>query len=201
MKFKSIVTVTVVVLMVTGGMCFAKSALMDKLVSEIDSNSGATELMKAFIKAELLPLSTNSVFVSEVKAQNAKGISINEIKRIDKQWIEAEDELPVHSEILNNVCSRELKKVIRTNSAIIEAFVMDNQGAVVGETNLTSDYWQGDEAKWTDSYRNGSGGVSIGKEKYDKSAGTKLQQVSLPIIDEDGNVIGAVTYGISTQRL
>ena len=90
---------------------------------------------------------------------------------------------------------------MRTKSAIVEAFIMDNQGAVVGETNLTSDYWQGDEAKWTDSFSNSRGGINIGKEKYDKSAGTKLQQVSLPIIDEVGNVIGAITYGISTQRL
>jgi hypothetical protein len=85
--------------------------------------------------------------------------------------------------------------------AVLEAFVMDDQGGVVGENNLTSDYWQGDEEKWTGSFNKGKGGVDAGKEKFDKSANATIQQVSLPIIDKGGKVIGAVTWGVAVSKL
>jgi hypothetical protein len=45
------------------------------------------------------------------------------------------------------------------------------------------------------------GGIDIGKVKHDKSADAALQQVSLPIIDADGKVIGALTFGILVDEL
>ena len=77
---------------------------------------------------------------------------------------------------------------------------MDNQGAVVGENDLTSDYWQGDEAKWKNSFNGGKGGIDVGKVKFDKSANTQLQQISITIVDGD-KVIGAVTFGIVITKL
>jgi hypothetical protein len=103
--------------------------------------------------------------------------------------------------VLESPCAAELKRVIERHPAVVEAFVMDDQGALVGATNLTSDYWQGDEAKWKSSYREGSGGVDVGELKFDRSAGAVLQQVSLPIVDKGGRVIGAVTFGISTEKV
>jgi len=78
---------------------------------------------------------------------------------------------------------------------------MDDQGGVVGENNLTSDYWQGDEEKWTGSYNDTKGGVDVGKEKFDKSANATLQQISLPLIAKGGKVIGAITWGVAVDRL
>jgi hypothetical protein len=115
--------------------------------------------------------------------------------------MEAEEPLDIHIEVQTNACAKEIKDVTKKNNAILEAFVMDNQGAVVGENNLTSDYWQGDEAKWKNSYNSAKGGLDVGKAKFDKSANTTLQQVSLPIINKDGKVVGAVTYGIDINKL
>ena len=134
-------------------------------------------------------------------SQNSKGTDLDEIKDIDDKWKGAEDELPIQREKLNNTCAREIKRIVREHPEIIEAFVMDNQGAVVGENNLTSDYWQGDEAKWKNSYNNGKGGIDVGKVKFDRSANAVLQQVSLPIIDKNGKVIGAVTYGVNVDKV
>ena len=77
---------------------------------------------------------------------------------------------------------------------------MDNQGAVVGENDLTSDYWQGDEAKWQNSFNGGKGGADIGKIKFDKSANAQLQQISIPVLDGT-TVIGAITIGIDISKL
>jgi hypothetical protein len=63
--------------------------------------------------------------------------------------------------------------------------------------NLTSDYWQGDEDKWSKSFNGGKGGVDAAKAKFDSSANAVIQQISLPLIDADGTVVGAITFGIA----
>jgi hypothetical protein len=87
------------------------------------------------------------------------------------------------------------------NGLIGECFVMDNQGANVGQNAMTSDYWQGDEPKWQKSFNGGKGGLLIEKRKFDKSTDSIDQKVSLPIIDEEGRVIGAVCWGVKADRL
>ncbi|WP_197466328.1 MULTISPECIES: hypothetical protein [unclassified Oleiphilus] len=77
---------------------------------------------------------------------------------------------------------------------------MDNQGANVAMTNKTSDYWQGDEAKWQESFKDGAGAVHIGDVEFDESAQAYLVQVSVPVMD-GGTAIGAITIGINLDDL
>ena len=175
--------------------------VMEKLAKEIDASENASDAVKAFAKGTLLSLCTNKVFVAEIKAQNAKKISLDDIKKVDQEWKDAEDELPIHVEKMGNACAKEVKKVAGALAGVGEVFVMDNQGANVGQNELTSDYWQGDEAKWKNSFKEGKGGVDIDKSKLDKSTGQVDQKVSLPIIDDDGKVIGAVCFGVIVDKL
>jgi len=170
-------------------------ALKDAIMS-----SSAKDGVKAFAVEKLLPLCVNAVFVAEVEKQNILKVSLDEIKKIDKQWMEAEDELPIQKEKMTNACAQELKRIAKEFPAIAEAFVMDNQGANVGMSRLTSDYWQGDEPKWQNSYKGGKGGVDVGKESFDKSAGATIQQISLPILNAKGEAIGAVTFGLIVAK-
>jgi hypothetical protein len=172
-----------------------------KLVDAIDASDLASAQLKTFAKEKLIPLCTNAIFVKEVKAQNAKGTSLDEIKKNDEEWINAEDELPIHVEKLGNACAREITKVAASIPQIGETFVMDNQGANVGQNAMTSDYWQGDEAKFKNSFNGGQGGVDIGESKLDKSTGIVDQKVSLPIIDSDGKIVGAICIGVKTGQL
>jgi len=126
---------------------------------------------------------------------------LDEIKTIDEAWIKAESMLPIQKEKLNNTCAAEVKKIVDKYPAVLEAFVMDDQGGVVGENNLTSDYWQGDEEKWTGSFNGAKGGVDVGKAKFDKSANATIQQISLPLIAKGGKVIGAITWGVAVDKL
>ena len=172
----------------------------DTLISAVDAST-ASPTVKTFIKETLIPHCTNPVFVEQVQTQNAKGLSLDAIKATDQQWADAEEELTIHEELTTNPCAVEVTKIANGHSAISETFVMDNQGANVGQNDLTSDYWQGDEPKWQNSFNHGQGGIDIGKEKLDKSTNQVMQQISLPIIDENGSVIGAVTFGINTGAL
>jgi hypothetical protein len=165
-----------------------------KLMEEFD-------LLKRFVKTHLIPLCVNKTFAQQVAGQNAKQISLDEIQKIDKQWKEAEDELPVQAEKMGNDCAKEIAKIIKKFPVLGETFVMDNQGANVGQNALTSDYWQGDEAKWKNSYKNAKGGIDVSGRKLDKSTNVVDQKVSLPIIDAQGKVIGAVCFGVKTEML
>lgn len=177
------------------------AAKKSELVKGIDGAAKASDKVKAFAKHKLLPLCTNQVFVKEVKAQNAKKASLQEIQAIDKTWSAAEDELPIQKEKLNNDCAKEAKRMAQELKVATELFVMDNQGANVGQNELTSDYWQGDEPKWQKSFNAGQGGVDVSDRKFDKSANAEDQKVSLPVLDENGEVIGAICVGLKADQL
>jgi hypothetical protein len=179
----------------------AVAKLKEALATALDASPAAEAKVKAFAKDKLLPLVTDEVWVREIKAQNAKQVALDEIKKLDQAWTKAEEALPVQKEMLSNVCAQEVRKVTTAIPALRETFVMDDQGANVGQNNLTSDYWQGDEDKWRKNFAGGKGGVDFGKAKFDKSANTILQQVSLPVVDADGTVVGAVTFGIAVDSL
>jgi hypothetical protein len=157
--------------------------------------------MQKLVTEKLLALCTNPVFVKEVAAQNDKKTSLDDIKKTDDEWQKAESELPIQKEKLNNDCAKEIIRLAKELKVIGETFVMDNQGANVGQNALTSDYWQGDEPKWQKPFAEGKGGVDIAEPKFDKSANTVEQKVSLPIIDAAGNVIGAVCWGVRVDQL
>ncbi len=178
-----------------------EAKIKEALLSGIDGNELLSDTAKTFVKEQLLPQCTNKVFIAETEAQNKKDESLDTIKKIDAEWQAAEEPLEIQEEKLSNTTAQEIKKIVAKQQIIVESFVMDNKGAVVGENLLTSDYWQGDEAKWSNSYADGKGGVDVGKPKFDKSANANLQQVSLPIINADGKVIGAVTYGLNIDKL
>ena len=79
---------------------------------------------------------------------------------------------------------------------------MDNKGLNVAQSVETSDYWQGDEAKWQQTYSVGPDALHISEVEFDDSTGFYQSQASLAIKDPATNeVIGAVTFGINVQNL
>ncbi len=105
--------------------------------------------------------------------------------------------------LLESDCSIFLKDFQKKDMVFTEIFVMDKNGALVGSTNKTSDYWQGDEDKFIKTYgAGGAGATFIDKIKFDESSGSYAQQVNVPVVDSDtGNVIGAITGGLDITLL
>jgi len=177
------------------------AAIKARLATALDANQAIDPKVRTFAKASLLNAIADPVLVAEAKAQNAAKTSLDQIKKIDAEWQAAEQELPIQKEKLTNRCAEAIKGLAKSMPALLEVFAMDDQGANVGQLGLTTDYWQGDEEKWTNSYAKGVGGIDVGKAKLDKSAGLVLQQVSLPLLDADGAVVGAITFGVAPDRL
>ena len=144
--------------------------------------------------------------IEAVKAQNAKhaGLTPEKIIELDKQW-RAETKAPAKpliNEVMGNPLSAYLKKKEGESKGLVtEIFVMDNKGLNVGQSDVTSDYWQGDEAKWQKTFSVGPNAVFVDKVEQDESTQKFQTQVSISVVDAAGAVIGAVTVGLDVEML
>jgi hypothetical protein len=145
-------------------------------------------------------LAADPAVVAAVRAQNARQLPLAEIQHVDKAWTAAKGVDARMQALMDNACARALKQAQADHLEIAEAFAMDNQGANVCMTNRTSDYWQGDEPKWTRSFDEGRGAVFVDAPKFDESTGSYLVQVSVPVM-AGGKAIGALTLGLSLDRI
>lgn len=152
------------------------------------------------LAVKLKDLSQNPELIATVKKQNQASISLDEIKKRDEKWIDTSGLDDFMSSLMTCKAAKILSSIEKKNRFIVESFLMDNQGANVAMTNKTSDYWQGDEAKFKQSFNNGVGATHVGKAKFDTSAQAYLVQISIPVMDA-GKAIGAVTYGVNLDDL
>ena len=137
--------------------------------------------------------------IRAVEAQNRQGLSLSEIKRRDDRWTNAGDgSSALIREITRNNIARYLQVRVDRNTAIDEIFITDNQGANVAAYPPTSDYWQGDEEKWTASFNNGEGVVFIGPLEADASTQKTQVQISAPIFSQE-ETIGVLVLGVSVD--
>jgi len=150
---------------------------------------------------------SNDAVIQAVKAQNAKhaGLSQGDIDNMDKDWRAQTDagSKPMIDAVLGNALSKYLADSKNSAGGIAtEVFVMDNRGLNVGQSDVTSDYWQGDEAKWQKTYGAGAGAIFIDEVEMDESTQTFQSQLSMSIVDPaTGEVIGAITVGVNIDAL
>lgn len=149
----------------------------------------------------------DTALVDAVRAQNAQnaGLSQADIDSLDKKW-RAEtgaSSSPMIEGVLAAPLSKYLAGVKRDGEGLFtEIFVVDNRGLNVGQSDPTSDYWQGDEAKWQKTYLAGPGAVFIDDVEFDDSTQTYQAQLSMAIADPDtGKVIGSITVGVDVGLL
>ena len=143
----------------------------------------------------------NPLVVRAVEAQNTRKIPLSEIKKNDQEWVDAKGEgIALIRGVTTNKVAKYLQYRVENNSAIVEAFVTDNQGANVAAYPATSDYWQGDEEKWTASFNNGDGILFIGPLEFDSSTNTTQVQISAPI-KQGPETIGVLVLGVSVDYL
>jgi len=163
--------------------------------------------MTELANGDVQKLITNPIVVDAIKAQNEKHASLQQanIDKMDKEW-RAETgaaDHPMIDAVLGNALSAHLKQVKEGSQGLYtEIFVMDNKGLNVGQSDVTSDYWQGDEAKWQKTYQAGPGAIHISEVEEDESTQRFQSQLSMAITDPATNeVIGAVTIGVDVENL
>lgn len=178
------------------------SPLMIGLFSVFTTLSAGAVTLEEIVP-QIEKMAADAAVVAAVKAGNAKGLSLDAIKSADKEWMDAvktNATLPVMTEQMNNAAAKALTKAEKATAYLEECILTDNQGANVAITNITSDYWQGDEPKFTKAFADGAGKVYIAAPKKDKSTGEVMSQISVPVKD-GGKAIGTLTVGVKVNKL
>ena len=163
--------------------------------------------LEAYARNELANWLTDPALISAINSQNAAhaGLSEDDVIALDQKWrAEAgEGGGPLITQLLSSDLSAWLRdKQDATAGFVTEVFIMDDKGLNVAQSVETSDYWQGDEAKWQQTYSVGPDALHISEIEFDDSTGFYQSQASLSITDPaTGAVIGAVTFGINVQSL
>lgn len=150
---------------------------------------------------------SSPLVIDSIREQNARhtGLSQSDIDAMDRQWRSETSAAnrPLIDRALGNRLSRYLMQLRNEQRGIVtEVFVMDNRGLNVGQSDVTSDYWQGDEAKWKETFLVGPHAVTIDEVELDESTQTFQSQLNMSISDpESGEVIGAITVGIDVESI
>jgi len=149
---------------------------------------------------EVVSAAANPVIVSAVKEQNDKGLKLANIQEVDKEWMAAKEPTAFMKSLTSNAAAKALAKIELRKPYLVEFILTDNQGANVAITGMTSDYWQGDEPKFTNAFADGKGDTYIARPQKDKSTGEVISQVSVPVMN-GGKAIGTLTVGVRAEKL
>lgn len=155
-----------------------------------------------YVIANVTPWLSEPIVVNAVKASNVANAKLNshEINKLDNSWMDRSNQALIDSKMNNELSKYLRQKKDAANGVIFEIFIFDSKGLNVGETDLTQDYNQSDEAKYWKSY--GAGPDAVFVDKVGKDAGRSISQASLSIKDPaTGQPIGAVTVGIDVDKL
>ncbi len=155
--------------------------------------------IRGFIESDIVRLS--------IQAQNARltDLKQEQIDALDKQWrAERENaDKPLIAATLSNPLSVYLSRIQgRSLGMYAEIFVMDKNGLNVGQSSVTSDFWQGDEAKFKKTFDVSGDAMFIDEAEWDKDAKIWRGQVSFTVVDpQTKKSIGAVTVEMNLTEL
>ncbi len=157
------------------------------------------EGVRDWIDTEIVRLSVTSQNARLRKLDQAK------IDALDNQWKEERKvaDKPLIAATLSNPLSNYLIRMQgRSLGFYVEIFVMDQNGLNVGQSSITSDFWQGDEAKFQKTYDVGTDAVFIDEPEWDDESKIWRAQVSYTLNDESQkNKLGAVTVELNLTEL
>lgn len=163
--------------------------------------------MQAFLQDHIAGWAQDPVLIDAIAAQNARtaGYDAARIEVLDQQW-RAEVGTGA-SDLVDSVLTNAAADFLRAQMAqsggmVTEVFVMDAVGLNVAASGPTSDYWQGDEAKFQQTYSVGAGAVHYSEIEFDESSQSYQVQISLTLTDPaSGAPVGAMTVGVDAESL
>jgi hypothetical protein len=95
-----------------------------------------------------------------------------------------------------------LRRILAESGGVVEqAILMDNRGRNVAIAHATSDFWQGDEDKWLQTFRRGPAGEHRAAPERSHDGRFVACWVSRTVTDaRTGEPIGAVAIEVNAER-
>ncbi|MEL6963963.1 MAG: hypothetical protein AAFO01_14510 [Pseudomonadota bacterium] len=163
--------------------------------------------LRGIFQEQLQSWLSSPLVIDAINKQNNDhaGLTDADIDSMDKQW--RSQAKNGGGPLIDRVVQREASAYLsgkkkESGDLVTEVFIMDNKGLNVAVSDITSDYMQGDEAKWKKTYPQGAGQIFVDEVEFDDSSETFQSQVSATVVDPaSGRAIGAVTFGINIDAL
>lgn len=192
--------------------CYMRLHFFTVVIASLSLASTATanefqQELETLARTRIAEIAKAPEIVAAVIEQNRRTDSYTQadIQRLDAEWGQQARTIdqPMIDEVMDNAISRLLvKKQEASGGLFTEMIVMDAKGLNVGQSELTSDFWQGDESKWQETMLKGPGSLDISDITQDESTQSIQSQVSLPVVDPaTGEAIGALTVGVNIEQL
>jgi hypothetical protein len=167
------------------------------VAGQADPTTAARVKETAYARVALAQtIARDAAIRAAVVASNAVVEPPAEIRRRDAYWI-ANPRDPLRQAIVQAPCSGKVRELVKSEPLVVEAFVMNDRGTLVCSVAETSDYWQGDEAKWQRTFVDGKDAF-VEEPAFDASSGRYAIQVSVPV-SEGAKRIGAVTLTLISR--
>ncbi|MCA0920124.1 hypothetical protein [Pseudooceanicola nanhaiensis] len=164
-------------------------------------------LMRSYVETEVSDWVTDPILISAVRDQNRRtlGYGQTEIDALEADWAAqaGQSEQPLIREVITGAAANFLRDQIAASGGIIaEVILMDRLGLNVAASGETSDYWQGDEAKYLETFPHGAGAMHLGEVEFDESVQGYVGQVSITLADPGSHQpIGAISIALNAEML
>ena len=156
---------------------------------------------------ELVNLPQIQELLAESNASfSATGSPEEVIRQIEERWQSSDPDVPgsVAFNLIHNPAADVLRSIMDVDQKsesqfkYAEIFVTNQYGANIAQSHKTSDYQQDDEMWWQKAKQNG---VFLSEGGFDESAGVYASDISIRIIDADGNFIGVLKAVINVESI
>lgn len=193
---------------------FGKNALQESIIDNSVALAvqiiGEIDMALAERIDDIEEYSKNTVLQQTVKKSNADFDLLDDaqayINKIDLEWtsVPTEETAAVMNQSISNRLARELKEKKEYHEkkyrhrTFAEIFVTNKYGAVIAQTDRTTDYRQDDEEWWQKAKTDGT---YIEDVRYDKSADTFAISFGIRIGDKDGKFIGVMKAVLDMEEI
>lgn len=162
------------------------------------------ESIAAFVETEVRSKLSDPTIINAINAANVANALLTpaDIQGLDDQWkAEVGKDSALIKGIADNAVSAALRDYVQAHGGrVTEVILMDAKGLNVAVSDVTSDYWQGDEDKHQLTFGVGPDAVHVSEVEFDESTQTYQVQVSFTVVDPaTGLGIGAATVGLNAE--
>ncbi len=137
-----------------------------------------------------------------VMKSNRQPLAQQDLDQLDNQWAQqVRDNTPILAERYLKLEGSQFLQVWQKQmqGVITEIIVTDKQGKNVIISEVTTDYWQGDEAKFLNMYQQDDD-YYIDTVEFDESTQHFQVQFSVPIFDQKNQHMGVLILGVDIEK-